>query len=360
MTNLNCKSIALENVNPCEVSTVSKLVEKSLEFMLSLPVSMYHQKDFSKPWNYANKSDLVDSLPNIGGKMNVKTLEEIKLDLIQGSLEKFKTTQASTSQPQPPPVNRSNSIEVKKHDEITDEVSENKLKSQLSTIFEKHSYECILCFDEKPNLDDCVVIKSCAHCICQSCMRAFIDSHLFNSHLNAGNLQCPGCDTNLELALMINFASNANFMEIFIRHTIERVVFVLNDYKWCPSPYCGKIIQLDLNSNPYGTVSCTCGFKMCLRCNNAPHFPAKCSQVASYYKELNVNHDFYTPEDNECVSLGKRCPLCATYIEKNGGCNHMYCVTCQKYFCWNCLVDWDSHKTSGGSCKPVEFGNVKL
>ena len=192
MTNLNCKSIALENVNPCEVSTVSKLVEKSLEFMLSLPVSMYHQKDFSKPWNYANKSDFVDSLPNIGGKTNVKTLEEIKLDLIQGSLEKFKTTQASTSQPQPPPVNRSNSIEVKKHDEIIDEVSENKLKSQLSTIFEKHSYECILCFDEKPNLDDCVVIKSCAHCICQSCMRAFIDSHLFNSHLNAGNLQCPG------------------------------------------------------------------------------------------------------------------------------------------------------------------------
>lgn len=118
---------------------------------------------------------------------------------------------------------------------------------------------------------------------------------------------------------------------------------------------------MDLNSNPYGTVSCTCGFKMCLRCNNAPHFPAKCSQITNYYKELKVNNDFYNPEDSQCMSFGKRCPICHTFIEKNGGCNHMYCITCKKYFCWNCLVEWEEHCRAGGQCKGgVKFGEVQI
>jgi hypothetical protein len=31
---------------------------------------------------------------------------------------------------------------------------------------------------------------------------------------------------------------------------------------------------------------------------------------------------------------GKRCPNCFLVIEKDGGCNSMFCTGCQKYFNW--------------------------
>lgn len=233
MTNLECESIALENINPFVIYNLSTVVEKALEFMLTIPIDLYRLKEISKSWLGTN---LVDNLPNIGGGKNVKTLEEIKLELVQASLEKLeRKTPAKIA------MNRSNSIEVVKRDEVADNVDVKQVEDKSSVIFDLKSFECILCFDSKQNLDECVVIKSCAHRICVSCMQAYIDSHLFNSHLNASSLQCPGCNTYLELALMINYASNANMMEIFIKHTIERVVFVLNEYKWCPSPFCGML-----------------------------------------------------------------------------------------------------------------------
>jgi hypothetical protein len=36
----------------------------------------------------------------------------------------------------------------------------------------------------------------------------------------------------------------------------------------------------------------------------------------------------------------KDCPKCATAIEKNLGCNHMHCSSCNHDFCWVCLASW--------------------
>lgn len=185
--------------------------------------------------------------------------------------------------------------------------------------------------------------KNCAHVICNECMKAYVDSNLASSFSNAGKFQCPACENDLELALIVNFASNANLIDTFVKNTIERVIFVLNNYKWCPAPYCSKIIQVDLNSNPFGTVSCTCGFKMCLKCNNPPHFPAKCSQIANYYQELKINNDFWDPLDRRYESTGKKCPKCDSFMEKNGGCNHMICSVCHHQFCWECHAPWLNH-----------------
>jgi hypothetical protein len=67
-------------------------------------------------------------------------------------------------------------------------------------------------------------------------MRDYVDSQLDNPLISSSQLQCPACDEPLELALMINFASNGNQMDNFIRMRVENVYFVLSNYKWCPSP----------------------------------------------------------------------------------------------------------------------------
>ncbi len=98
------------------------------------------------------------------------------------------------------------------------------------------SDSCVLCFDEKPSLDECVLIRTCGHRICTDCMRDYVDSRLTNALRNAGRLPCPRCDREIELALMVSYASKGTLLETFSRVSTERVLFKLESYKWCPSP----------------------------------------------------------------------------------------------------------------------------
>jgi len=90
-------------------------------------------------------------------------------------------------------------------------------------------------------------------------------------------------------------------------------------------------------------------------CNQEPHFPAKCSQVSNYHKELQKNGDEKPKKETDYyVSNGKRCPQCQTYMEKNNGCNHMSCSVCKKEFCWFCLKSWEDHMNGSIECKQTE------
>lgn len=122
---------------------------------------------------------------------------------------------------------------------------------------------CVLCFDEKPGLEECVLIKTCGHRICIDCMRDYVDSRLTNALRNAGRFPCPCCDKEIDLALMISYASSGVLLETFLRVSAERVFFNVDSYKWCPSPGCDRILKVDTETNPFGVASCGCGFKVC-------------------------------------------------------------------------------------------------
>jgi hypothetical protein len=102
---------------------------------------------------------------------------------------------------------------------------------------------------------------------------------------------------------------------------------------------------------------------MCLKCNNAPHFPAKCSQISNYYKELKLNYDLSFGEEPEIYrSEGRRCPHCNLFVEKIGGCNHMHCTFCTKNFCWGCGKSeghFTCSKLNKSTMTIVEFKNEK-
>ena len=373
-TNLICKSIQLENVNPSSCWwNVDDLYQKAVEFITDcVPFESFRTKDSSKPFVSKLNNTLVNDIPTIGGEKKTHDIDDLKLRMLKHSISILRESEKDVEPKgaEAENLNRANSIEVVKKDEVADADQQRNVQDKLEKILANKKFECILCFDEKTNLNDCTIIKSCAHCVCNACMKDYVDSNLENMLSKAGRFKCPACDVNLELALMISFASNGNQMDNFIKMSVERIIFVLSSYKWCPSASCGKVIQVDLNSNPYGTVSCTCGFKMCLKCNNAPHFPAKCSQVSNYYEELNGFNDFHDPEDSTVTSEGRRCPNCNTFIEKNGGCNHMNCSMCFKEFCWNCGMTWADHlkhtnnnysciKSKPDSVIKVEFTKIR-
>ena len=338
LTNLQSESIYIENINPCHIWSLSGVVDRTIQFLTSLPVSLFRVKEnIQKSSLKAKKDELDIELPNIGGNAEVTNIEELKFKLIE------KTAKASNDSVTPKVnLNRLNSIEVTKKENIEDN-EKLKIDQSIQKIFAENMFECILCFDEVKGLNNCTILKNCGHVFCNDCIRDYVDSRISNPILNAGKFPCASCDNEIELALIINFASNCNLLDIYIRTTVERISFLLSNYKWCPSPNCCNILKVDLVSNPYGTVSCKCGFKMCLKCNNTPHFPAKCSQIANYYEELKSSKLILPVNDEITTSRGKYCPKCQTFIEKNDGCNQMFCVVCKEYFCWNCEKIWSEH-----------------
>ena len=342
--NFLCTTFQFNNINPMNEYTVDEVYEKALVLITQLlPIESFRARPKTPAVRrYACNLDL----PTIAGKSSNSKLdiEQLKLDLINRNNARQSLVSSKC-------YHRLNSFEVTKENLVEANTDEQvNLEKKLEKILYEKKAECILCFDSLFDLNDCTILNSCANVICNQCMRDYVHSSLLNMLHTAGRMQCPGCEQEMELALMINYACNGQLMDTFTRLIVERITFVLNDYKWCPEPSCGKIMQIDLHSNPYGTVSCSCGFKMCLKCNNPPHFPAKCSQIANYYTKLKANDDYNVVEEEPIYhSMGRRCPNCKTFMEKNGGCNHMYCSFCKKYFCWGCGAKYETHKN--GACQ---------
>ena len=83
-----------------------------------------------------------------------------------------------------------------------------------------------------------------------------------------------------------------------------------------------------------GIVKCPgqgCGLRYCARCGNGEHGSSACPPSSDMLRFLD-KHSKTT----------KRCPNCATAIEKNGGCAHMHCAPgaggCGHHFTWSGAV----------------------
>ena len=86
-----------------------------------------------------------------------------------------------------------------------------------------------------------------------------------------------------------------------------------------------------------------------------PHYPFTCTEYKSWF----IADDFHWKQDVFWISKHcKNCPKCGWNIQKNEGCNHMTCRTCQHQFCWLCFQDWGTH--NGAICAKKATEKTKL
>ena len=86
-----------------------------------------------------------------------------------------------------------------------------------------------------------------------------------------------------------------------------------------------------------------CGIaEFCLLCGKVSHGGA-CDTTPDEWIALNT----------------KVCPGCRAFVEKDGGCNHMQCTTCNTHFCWICNQSYAYNKISEHYQDFDSFGNCR-
>ncbi|EAR96312.2 RING-type zinc-finger, LisH dimerization motif protein (macronuclear) [Tetrahymena thermophila SB210] len=102
---------------------------------------------------------------------------------------------------------------------------------------------------------------------------------------------------------------------------------------------CQNMWEYDQRDNLKQTKCNICQYEFCLFGCEKTHQGFTCEQ----FKQWLIENSVVDQEFQKLVQRDKlfQCPKCQSYIQKNGGCNHMTCRRpgCGKEFCCVCLAD---------------------
>jgi ariadne-1 len=219
--------------------------------------------------------------------------------------------------------------------------------------------ECRIC-DGDFKRNECHTV-GCGHWFCFQCWEIYLTNKIQVEGYACVLTKCPSykCLATVPDATFKEILCNKNpeKKEIFSRYerfVVRSFVEHSKSLRWCSAPKCERVIRA--RGNPK-TVICSCGYKFCFKCNEEPHAPASCQQVASW--KIKCRDESETA--HWILANTRQCPKCNVRIEKNQGCNHMICRSCKYEFCWVCFGPWSEHShDTGGFYKCNVFDPKKL
>ncbi|EOD18372.1 hypothetical protein EMIHUDRAFT_96103 [Emiliania huxleyi CCMP1516] len=181
-------------------------------------------------------------------------------------------------------------------------------------------HDCGVCFDEYASLD-CTRLHACGHTFCKSCLRGYWSSQLREGHATALLCPHPGCGAVASPPEAKALLSAGEY-ETYERLLLAASLAEMTDTSWCPR--CEYPAQLE------------------------PRVEGRAGRVAicgTREREQSV-------ESAEWIrSNAKACPKCGVATEKNGGCNHISCRTCNFEWCWLCGCKYEPGHYKNGPCE---------
>jgi len=177
---------------------------------------------------------------------------------------------------------------------------------------------CPVCFTDTP----CPEMLECGHGYCSGCLNLFLKAAANNKIFP---IVCVGdgatCNSPIALPFIRRFLPQHTFKQLLEAAFSSYLEQNPTQFRYCKTPDC---IQTYLQEpiDQATTITCpSCFAKTCSSCSEN-HGTLSCVQDTE--KRWNT-------------ALGyKRCPSCAVWVEKWGGCNHMACK-CGAHICWLCL-----------------------
>jgi hypothetical protein len=227
---------------------------------------------------------------------------------------------------------------------------------------------CRICAEEKP-FEEFVEYKSpdipsqcrkhLAHdpsaknkqLLCRSCIgQAMVARHdlVGARKLSYGCFE-PGCQTFWDLHYILHFFPTGKPLE---RYNADLLKIFLIDSGAITCPKCAVQGLPNDKAPGYPLVQChssTCKTRFCAFCS-ASHAGLTCAEYAVHPTKL-TNEDMETLKTIQRLGA-KRCPKCHCYIEKDGGCDHVYCTACKHQFSWSSSIP-SLMPTYGSVQKPI-------
>eukprot|EP01125_Pyxidicula_operculata_P012905 TRINITY_DN4250_c0_g1_i1.p1 TRINITY_DN4250_c0_g1~~TRINITY_DN4250_c0_g1_i1.p1 ORF type:complete len:337 (+),score=43.48 TRINITY_DN4250_c0_g1_i1:64-1074(+) len=205
--------------------------------------------------------------------------------------------------------------------------------------------------EKNPTFDECSICQAtqnlypleCGHYFCYPCLKSWLQTSV------QSNQDCVCPDRNCGIVLTdqkdIKFLLKDSY-QIYLQHRLRESLSPLPDYLWCP--FCPSGFFVDRDDDSCKTVQCHhCNTNLCTGCKWTSH-EGTCDEARLKLLELHGKEN----EESEQWKRNntKQCPKCQVHIEKNQGCSHMRCYSCQYEFCWICLGKYVGKHTTGDIC----------
>ncbi|KAJ6845011.1 putative E3 ubiquitin-protein ligase ARI2 [Iris pallida] len=189
---------------------------------------------------------------------------------------------------------------------------------------------CNICFDEVS--DSAVTVMSCGHYYCSDCWIEHFIIRINEGQSRRIRCMAPKCNFICDEAIVRSLVSrkHPDIAERFERFLLESYIEDNKKVKWCPSkPHCGNAIRVE--GDKCCEVECICGLQFCFSCLSEAHSPCSCLMWELWFKKVSGDLD----NIGWVATNTKPCPKCHKAVEKNGGCNLVFCI-CGQPFCWLC------------------------
>ncbi|SMR58482.1 unnamed protein product [Zymoseptoria tritici ST99CH_1E4] len=182
--------------------------------------------------------------------------------------------------------------------------------------------DCIICECEAEG----PINLPCGHRYCTFCFENMCLSA-------AGPITCNAtatCDTVLDLHFIEDNLSSIDFESVL---QVSFATYIAKNrplFRPCPTPECQNLYEPTTAISTRETCV-QCLLQTCTLCHGQ-HPTSPCPVEAGLQTEDQMALKAW--KENEDV---KDCPACGSPIEKDGGCNHIFCLHCKSHICWNCL-----------------------
>ena len=183
------------------------------------------------------------------------------------------------------------------------------------------SQECEICFMEYPQNE--FINLFCDHKYCKTCLRHILKIKI--EEKNVRKIICPHDECKEEISFeKIKEILTTEMFEKYDSALLGNVFINDRECIFCPVPDCGNPIYGDKNSPKI--ICRKCDQKICYNCKTVGWHKGDCDVeekkddgVAEWMKKTG----------------SKPCPKCSVPIEKNKGCDHVYCINCKHHFYWS-------------------------
>lgn len=225
------------------------------------------------------------------------------------------------------------------------------------------SFQCGICFEDLTMLpadEPMMQLEKCLHSFCRSCWLLYLNQ---KARDQVPVITCPehGCKEAVDIITILSILDE-KLIKLYLKSKFEQFLAKRDDWQWCPGcervancpGYSPQETQLKVCDTP--VLKCSCDKTWCFKCQDSQHWPLDCEGMRRYKtvfekERENLFNDF--GKIYETNVLVKYCPYCHTPIDKDGGCNNMYC-TCGRSFCWRCAKPY----CGPSSCKEAASKSI--